>query len=106
MGHQYISIAGVAVYLFWFYHLFFQTTKDFYQSTYLYYGIAISFLVVFFVYELSKYFARKDSWAAIIRKLFNFLFVEVEKKDFIKDEKKKEFVKRRVELAKYAMDNE
>ncbi len=105
-GHEYVSASGISVCLFWFYHLFFQTGEDFYVDKYFYLSVCIAFLIGFFVFKLIKYFYKKDSLIEIIRKLFNFIFVEVEKKDFVNKDKKEEFVKRRVELAKHAMDNE
>ncbi|WP_299135211.1 hypothetical protein [uncultured Tenacibaculum sp.] len=105
-GHKYISIAGISICLFWFYHLFFQTANDFYNETYFVYALGISFLVGFFVYGLAKYFVKKESLVKLIRKLFNFIFIEAEKKEYVKEEKKEDYVKRRIELAKYAMDNE
>ncbi len=105
-GHKFISIAGVSVCVFWFYHLFFQTANDFYSETYFYVALGVSVLTGCFIYGLTRYFVKKESLYTIIRGLFNFIFIESEKKGYIKDEKINEYKKRRLELAKNALDNE
>ncbi len=59
-GHEIISIIGISVCLFWFYHLFFQTAEDFYTETYLIFKFIISLGIGYFVSRLIKYYAIKD----------------------------------------------
>ena len=59
-GHEIISIIGISVCLFWFYHLLFQTSVDFYTETYLVFKLIVSLSIGFFVSRLIKYFAIKD----------------------------------------------
>lgn len=105
-GHKFISIAGISVCLFWFYHLFFQTAEDFYRETYFLYGVGIALMSGFFMYGLIRYFIKKESLQEIIRSLFDFILIEVPDRDMIKDHRKEEYHDKSVELLKNALDNE
>ncbi len=59
-GHEIISIIGIAVSLFWFYHLFFQTAQDFYTEVYLLFKVLICIAIAIFISQSIKYFTRKE----------------------------------------------
>lgn len=78
-GHEYISILGISVSLFWFYHLFFQTANDFYNETYLIFKIIISFVIAFFISRLIRYYAIKEN----INKILLDLIVRIKRVHFL-----------------------
>ncbi|CAA0186780.1 hypothetical protein [Tenacibaculum maritimum] len=59
-GHEIISIIGVSICLFWFYHLFFQTSRDFFTETYLIFKVFISLGIGYFISKLIKYYTNRD----------------------------------------------
>ncbi len=69
-GHQYISNIGILVSLFWLYHLFFKTATDFYNETYVFTEIVLCVIATFFVSNLIKYYAKKET---IIKTLVNLV---------------------------------
>lgn len=69
-GHEIISIIGITVCLFWFYHLFFQTAEDFYTGTYIIFKLLISLGIAYFISRLVKYYAIKDG---VIKVLINLI---------------------------------
>ena len=70
-GHEIISIIGISICLFWYYHLFFQTASDFYNETYLLFKLIVSIAISFFISRLIKYYAIKEG---AISSLLNLVF--------------------------------
>lgn len=79
-GHEIISIIGISICLFWYYHLFFQTANDFYNETYLLFKLVICIAISFFISRLIKYYAIKEG---AINSLLN-LIVRIKSKHFKK----------------------
>lgn len=59
-GHEVISVLGISVCLFWFYHLFFKTAADFYTETYLIFKFILALGAGYFVSRLIKYFVIQE----------------------------------------------
>lgn len=70
-GHIFISSLGVSISLFWYYHLFFKTASDFYDSTYVWYEVIICLVTALFISKLVKYYAEKEN---VIKSLMNLIF--------------------------------
>lgn len=70
-GHEIISVIGISISLLWFYHLFFQTARDFYTETYLIFKFIVSLAVGYFVSRLIKYYTQKEG---IIKSLVDLIF--------------------------------
>ncbi|TCI84925.1 hypothetical protein [Tenacibaculum sp. M341] len=60
-GHRFISQIGILVSLFWMYHLFFRTAADFYTETYVITEIVLCIIAAFFIANLIKYYAKRES---------------------------------------------
>ncbi|MFD0992353.1 hypothetical protein [Tenacibaculum geojense] len=69
-GHELISIVGISISLLWFYHLIFQTAKDFYTETYLFAKFLAALAVGFFISRLIKYYVLKTG---IIQSLIDLI---------------------------------
>ncbi len=78
-GYEFISIAGISVCLFWYYHLFFQKADDFYVQTYLLWQVLVAFSSGFFVAGLIKYFVKREKLLKDIRDLIGFIFKNTKK---------------------------
>ncbi len=69
--HQFISISGITVSMFWGIHLIFFTQNDFNKNTYVTVIIFLAVLGAFFTYNLVKYYTYKDN---IITNLLDLLY--------------------------------
>lgn len=77
-GFKWGSMAAIFVSLFWLYHLFFKTARDFYNETYIMSDLLITVLATLFVRDLIKYFAVKKT---IINELID-LIIRIKKTHF------------------------
>lgn len=90
-------------YLFWI----FQPFQDLSKFSYYLVSILTGILISFSVYFMSLYrFTDVGRLQNTIKNLFSFMFIEIEEREFIKQDKKEEFKEKRLELAKNALDNE
>lgn len=81
--------------------------KDFHQSFYYVSMFLISILSVVVFTKFQKIFLlSEERLKSIIRKLFNYILVEVRKGDMIKENELKRYNKRSAELVKNVLDNE
>lgn len=85
----------------------FWNYKDYPLKYYRYIIIIVSFIVsVMFINFVHYKKALRNRLTLLIRDLFSFIFEETEAKDFVKESKKHDFRKRRIELAEKAVEME
>lgn len=60
-GHQYASIGGISIAVFWLIHVLFIGASDYEIETYFFSILVISVLIGIFVFALAKYFVRKEN---------------------------------------------
>ncbi|WP_271406955.1 hypothetical protein [Tenacibaculum soleae] len=99
-----ITILSISIfYLFWI----FQPFQDFNKLSYYIMSILTGVIVSFSIYFMSKYkFSDTGKLQIIIRNLFDFILIDVNEKELIKENKKKYYDEKSIDLVKNALDNE
>jgi hypothetical protein len=90
-------------YLFWI----FQPFQDLSKFSYYLMSIITGVVISCSIYLMSKYkFTDTGKLKYIIKNLFDFIIVEVNDKELIKEDKKEYYEKKSIDLVKNALDNE
>ncbi|PKH51897.1 hypothetical protein CXF68_14910 [Tenacibaculum sp. Bg11-29] len=99
-----ITLLSISIfYLYWI----FQPFQDFSKFSYYLMSVLTGGIVSFSIYFMSKYkFTDIGKLQVIVRNLFDFILVDVNEKELIKEEKKEYYEKKSMELVKNALDNE
>jgi hypothetical protein len=95
---KWAGVMGISASLFVFYFLIFKTAEDFYDNTYILFEVALSGIAGILAVEVGRYLIKRQSFFKTIQSLFTFINEEAEQEDYVKEEKKSKFRKRRVEL--------
>ncbi|CAM1345515.1 conserved membrane hypothetical protein [Tenacibaculum amylolyticum] len=106
LGYVFLHTTVLSIscfYLFWIFQPYQDIAKMYYYLMSVISGIVVSYSVCL----MSRYkFSDVGKLQMIIRDLFDFILVDAQKEDFVKDEKKKYYEKKTLEIAKKALDNE
>ncbi|WP_348738476.1 hypothetical protein [Tenacibaculum sp. 190524A02b] len=106
VGYSILHSVIISISIFYLYWIF-QPLPDLSTTSYYFASVISGLFVTLSIYLMSKYkFSDIGKLQNIIRGLFDFIIIETEEEDFIREEKLKTYKKRRIELIKNALDNE
>lgn len=98
-----VILAISCFFLFWI----FQPYQDIAKVYYYLMSIACGITISYSIYLMSAYnFSDIGKLQNIIKGLFDFILVDSKEKDFVKEEKKKYYEEKSIEIVKNALDNE